>query len=80
MEGEAQTHLGDCLELLQNMEPETVDLVYVDPPFFTQKVHDLVTRDGSESFSFRDIWDSDSSYADFIYQRVASARDVLKSS
>ena len=80
MEGEAQTHLGDCLELLQGMEPETVDLVYVDPPFFTQKIHDLVTRDGSKSFGFGDIWDSDRSYADFIYRRVASARDVLKSS
>ena len=75
-----QTHTGDCLDVLQKMEPESVDLIYVDPPFFTQKVHDLTTRDGSISFSFRDIWDSDSSYADFIYQRIARARDVLKSS
>ena len=75
-----QTHTGDCLDVLQKMEPESVDLIYVDPPFFTQKVHDLTTRDGSTGFSFRDIWDSDSSYADFIYQRIARARDVLKSS
>jgi len=80
MEVKAQTHIGDCLDVLQEMEPESVDLVYVDPPFFTQKVHDLVSRDGSASFSFRDIWDSDSSYADFIYQRIARSRDVLKSS
>jgi site-specific DNA-methyltransferase (adenine-specific) len=76
----AQTHIGDCLDVLLEMQPESVDLIYVDPPFFTQKVHDLVTRDGSASFSFRDIWESDSSYADFIYQRIARARDVLKSS
>ncbi len=75
-----QTHIGDCLDVLLEMEQESVDLIYVDPPFFTQKVHDLVTRDGSASFSFRDIWDSDSSYTDFIYQRIARARDVLKSS
>ncbi len=80
MEIKAQTHLGDCLDVLQEMEPESVDLIYVDPPFFTQKVHDLVTRDGTASFSFRDIWESDSSYADFVYQRIARARDVLKSS
>ena len=80
MEVKAQIHLGDCLDILQNMEPESVDLVYVDPPFFKQKVHALVTRDGSSNFSFRDIWDSDSYYADFTYQRVACARDVLKNS
>ena len=47
MEIKSQTHIGECLDVLQEMEPESVDLVYVDPPFFTQKVHDLVTRDGS---------------------------------
>lgn len=76
----AQTHIGDCLDVLLEMQLESVDLIYVDPPFFTQKVHDLVTRDGSTSFSFRDIWESDSAYADFIYQRIVRARDVLKSS
>lgn len=80
METKAQTHTGDCLDILLEMQPESVDLVYVDPPFFTQKVHNLVTRDGSASFSFRDIWDSDSSYAVFIYQRIARARDILNSS
>lgn len=76
----AETHIGDCLDVLQGMPPESVDLIYIDPPFFTQKVHNLTTRDGSASFSFRDIWDSDNSYADFIYQRISRARDVLKPS
>ncbi len=80
MEIKSQTYIGECLDVLQEVEPESVDLVYVDPPFFTQKVHDLVTRDGSTSFSFRDIWDSDNSYADFIYPRIVRARDILKSS
>lgn len=80
MAAKAETHVGDCFDVLQSMAPESVDLVYVDPPFFTQKVHNLTTRDGSASFSFRDIWDSDNSYADFIYQRISRARDVLKPS
>ena len=78
MEISAQTHTDDCLHILSNMTPESVDLVYVDPPFFTQKVHSLGTRDGSESFSFRDVWDTDNSYADFIYQRISKCRDILK--
>ena len=77
---EERTHVGDCLDVLRDIHPGSVDLVYIDPPFFTQKVHALATRDGSTAFSFRDIWNSENSYADFIYQRIALAREALKSS
>jgi site-specific DNA-methyltransferase (adenine-specific) len=36
---------GDCLGVVRGLATESVDLVYVDPPFFTQKTHSLVTRD-----------------------------------
>ncbi len=78
MGNKAQTHIGDCLDILEKTAPNSVDLIYVDPPFFTQRVHSLTTRDGSESFSFSDIWDTDNAYADFIFQRLCKARDVLK--
>ena len=39
-----------------------------------------MTRDGAVNYCFSDIWDSDSSYADFVYQRISRARDVLRSS
>jgi site-specific DNA-methyltransferase (adenine-specific) len=28
---------GDCLIELDNIEKESVDLIYLDPPFFTEK-------------------------------------------
>lgn len=77
---EVRTYIGDCLAILGAMEVESVDLVYIDPPFFTQKRHISTTREGSTIFSFRDIWESNHAYVDFIYQRVVHARDVLKSS
>ena len=77
---EVRTYVDDCLDVLRDMEPSSVDLAYIDPPFFTQKIHRLNTRDGSTTFSFRDIWDSDHSYSDFIYQRICRTRTVLKSS
>ena len=77
---EARTFIGDCLDILGEMDVETADLVYVDPPFFTQKSHRLSTRDGDEWYSFNDIWNSDGEYANFIYQRICLARDVLKDS
>ena len=77
---EVKTFIGDCLDILGEMDAETANLVYVDPPFFTQKSHRLSTRDGDEWYSFSDIWDSDSTYANYIYQRIRLARNVLKDS
>lgn len=78
MATDAVTHVGDCLEVMAGMLPESVDLVYADPPFFTQKVHGMETRDGSARYSFSDIWEDAGEYADFIGERVAGMRDVLK--
>lgn len=75
----SQIFTGDCLEALDQLEDESVDLVYIDPPFFTQTVHKLSTRDGKRNFSFSDVWDSDNSYADFIFQRLFKIREKLKS-
>ena len=78
MATEAVTHVGDCLEVMAEMLPESVDLVYADPPFFTQKVHGMETRDGSARYGFPDIWEDAGEYADFIVERAAKMRDVLK--
>ena len=50
------TVVGDCLHVLDDIAPESVDLAYVDPPFYTQKVQQLVSRDGEKNFSFSDVW------------------------
>ena len=78
MATDAVTHVGDCLDVMAGMPLESVDLVYADPPFFTQKVHDMETRDGSARYSFSDIWEDAGEYADFIGERAARMRDVLK--
>ena len=78
MATEAVTHVGDCLDVMAGMLPESVDLVYADPPFFTQKVHGMETRDGSTRYSFSDIWEDAGEYADFIGERAAGMRDALK--
>ena len=70
--------VGDCLDVLDSIKRESVDLVYLDPPFFTQKIHHLVTRDGVRKFNFTDVWDDDNSYADFIFKRISKVREKLK--
>ncbi len=69
---------GDCMEVVRDLAAESVNLVYVDPPFFTQKTHSLVTRDRATTFQFRDEWKSRSEYIEFLRVRLKEFRRVLK--
>lgn len=69
---------GDCLEVVRGLAAESVDLVYVDPPFFTQKTHSLVTRDRATRFEFSDEWESRAEYLEFLQVRLEEFRRVLK--
>ncbi|AFY83435.1 DNA-methyltransferase [Oscillatoria acuminata] len=71
---------GDCLNLLEQIPDESVNAIYLDPPFFTEKIHKLKTRDGSKEFSFDDLWGCHKKYAEFLYQRLVPLHRVLKSS
>lgn len=57
---------GDCLEIARGLKAESVDLVYIDPPFFTRKTHSLVTRNRSTTYQFNDQWSSSAAYIDFL--------------
>ena len=75
----AQVFSGDCLDVLDKIDSETIDLAYLDPPFFSQTVHQLITRDGQKNFSFVDVWDGRNSYSKFIFDRLEKIREKLKS-
>ncbi|WP_210416335.1 DNA methyltransferase [Leptospira idonii] len=36
-----KVYLGDCNDLLKQIESDCINLIYFDPPFFTQKKHSL---------------------------------------
>lgn len=69
---------GDCLIKLRELESESVDLVYLDPPFFSQKTHALKTKDNSKEYSFEDKWESIEDYKNFIQERLVECHRVLK--
>lgn len=71
-------HTGDCYSILQGIGDESIDLVYVDPPFFTQKIHSLTTRDGARTYSFRDLWQSAEQYGDFLLPRLKECQRCLR--
>jgi DNA modification methylase len=62
---EIRTLIGDCLSVLDSFPEGRFDLIYLDPPFFTQKEQVLTTRDGKATYSFSDIWKSHNEYACF---------------
>jgi site-specific DNA-methyltransferase (adenine-specific) len=70
--------LGDCLTVLKSLGTASVDLIYVDPPFFTQKTHSLTTRNGLARYSFKDVWSSREQYGEFLIQRIRECHRCLK--
>lgn len=48
---------GDNLHIMRMLPPESIDLIYIDPPFFSGRNYNVVFRDENEIRSFSDIWD-----------------------
>jgi site-specific DNA-methyltransferase (adenine-specific) len=68
---------GDCLEMIEGVPADSVQLIYLDPPFFTQRNHRLSTRDGSREFSFSDLWTGQAEYGGFLLDRLRALRRAL---
>jgi site-specific DNA-methyltransferase (adenine-specific) len=69
---------GDCQDVLAQLPNEFVDLIYLDPPFFTQKRHSLITRDRLQKYEFDDIFHSLDDYLVFLKNVFVECRRVLK--
>jgi len=67
---------GDCLFELKNIADKSVDLVYLDPPFNTQKRQTLKTRDNSVEYSFDDKWNDINDYKTYIQERLVECHRV----
>ena len=70
-------YCGDCLELIKGLADDSIDLVYMDPPFFTQETQKLTNKKGRE-YSFNDSWTDMDQYIDYIGTRLEECRRVLK--
>ncbi|MCL2709315.1 MAG: site-specific DNA-methyltransferase [Planctomycetaceae bacterium] len=71
--------LGDNLEILKTFEAESIDLIYLDPPFFSNKNYEIIWGDEGEMRSFQDRWAGGiSHYVDWLKERVEQMYRVLK--
>lgn len=55
---------GDCLDVMQGMDSETVDLIYIDPPYYSQADYK------GESGAFSDKWESMHQYLNWMVVRL----------
>jgi DNA modification methylase len=71
--------LGDNLEIMRNMPNESVDLVYLDPPFFSNKTYEVIWGDDGERRSFEDRFAGDiDQYIHWLKVRVRQMYRILK--
>ncbi|GHU25018.1 hypothetical protein FACS1894172_10230 [Spirochaetia bacterium] len=74
-----QLILGDNLEILQTLEPESVDLIYLDPPFFSNRNYEVIWGDSGEVRSFEDRWAGGiRHYIGWLEERVQKMYPLLK--
>jgi len=75
-----QLILGDCLTVLKTLESESVDLIYLDPPFFSNRNYEVIWGDAGEIRSFEDRWSGGiDHYIAWLKERVQELHRVLKS-
>jgi DNA modification methylase len=70
---------GDNLDELAKLPKDSIDLIYIDPPFFSQKQYEVVWGDEAEMRSFEDRWEGGiEHYIGWLKPRVQLMRDALK--
>ena len=74
-----QLILGDNLEIMKRLESESVDLIYLDPPFFSNKNYEVIWGDEGEIRSFQDRWAGGiEHYIAWLKERVELMYKLLK--
>ncbi|MCL1826920.1 MAG: hypothetical protein FWG20_02665 [Candidatus Cloacimonetes bacterium] len=71
--------LGDNLEVMKSMPFESVDLIYLDPPFFSNRNYEVIWGDKGEIRSFEDRWAGGiENYIFWLKERVRQMHRLLK--
>lgn len=66
-----ELHTGDCLDVLPTLPAESAQLVYLDPPFNTQRTHRAAEGSYADSFG------SPREYVAWMHPRIEALRRVL---
>ena len=71
---------GDCLEIMRGMNSETVDLIYLDPPFNSNASYAAQIGSAAAGAAFKETWslsDVDAEWINLIEQKHPAVHRVL---
>lgn len=72
-------YCGDCKDVLVTFPDESIDLIVIDPPFFSNKNYEIIWKDGYEIRSFEDRWlGGIEHYVSWMEERIRQCYRVLK--
>lgn len=74
-------HPGDCIELMRQLDEESVDLIFADPPYFLQLKGELYRTNQTKVDAVTDEWDKFhgfDEYDEFTYDWLKECKRVLK--
>jgi DNA modification methylase len=72
-------YCGDNLEWMRKIPDDTIDLIYADPPFFSNKDYEVIFDDGAEIRSFQDRWKGGIyHYIGWMKERCVEIQRILK--
>jgi DNA modification methylase len=72
-------YCDDNLHRLAQLPADSVDLIYLDPPFFSNKTYEVIWGDEAEVRSFEDRWTGGINvYISWMRERVMEMHRVLK--
>ena len=71
-------YCGDNLDLLPKLPDACVDLIYIDPPFNSNRNYEVFWGEKKEKRSFEDRHESTKAYIDFMRPRCLELHRVLK--
>ncbi len=70
---------GDNLHVMRQLPSESVDLIYIDPPFFSGRQYNVIFGDQNELRSFSDIWEGGiPGYLIWLNARLYEMKRLLK--
>ena len=69
---------ADCLNYMKTIKDNSIDLIYLDPPFFTQRTQKGVLRNEKKVVEFQDSWKDIEEYIYYIKVRLIEMKRILK--
>jgi hypothetical protein len=69
---------GDNLHVMRQLPSESIDLIYIDPPFFSGRNYNVIFGDQNELRSFSDIWGAACRATDLAQRPALRMKRLLK--